>query len=241
MTLDKLKLLFVGNGCTEIYVKSLSANDNSKNQVYFGGNFEMINVLPVSNIETVEVGDWRRERFKARLDFAWLDDDGNKFQAPHAQLILYPKYPEVRFSGFLLGCKNAPSDLMTNRIPDRLLFISVDKNGKTLGYVSAAESEVAIEFYQLKDLWEHGVFHVIELPQVANNRSTLLSELCRIHNKGWIDSKRLDSESKILPCKSPNCGGYTLEAELGVTPNGYSEPDFMGWKSNNLELINSTG
>ncbi len=21
-----------------------------------------------------------------------------------------------------------------------------------------------------------------------------------------------------------------LEAELGVTPNGYSEPDFMGWE-----------
>jgi hypothetical protein len=34
----------------------------------------------------------------------------------------------------------------------------------------------------------------------------------------------------ILPCKSPQCGGYTLEAELGITPNGYSEPDFMGWE-----------
>ncbi len=230
MNLDNLKSLFIDNGCTEIYVKSLAANDNSKNQVYFGGDFEIINVLPISGIETVEAGDWKRERFKARFNFAWLDNDGSKSDAPHAQLILYPKYPEVRFSGFLLGCKNAPSDLMTHRIPRRLLFISVDRNGKILGYVSAPDSTIANEFYQLKDLGDHGVFKVIELPQVANNRSTLLSELCRIHNKGWIDSKRLDSESNILPCKSTNCGGYTLEAELGVTPNGYSEPDFMGWE-----------
>ena len=103
MNLNNLKKLFADNGSTEIYVKSLAANDNSKNQVYFGGNFEIINVLPITSIETVEAGDWKRERFKAKLDFAWLNDEGEKSVAPHAQLILYPKYPEVRFSGFLLG------------------------------------------------------------------------------------------------------------------------------------------
>jgi hypothetical protein len=230
MNLSNLKSLFADNGCTEIYVKSLAANDNSKNQVYFGGNFEIINVLPISSIETVEAGDWKRERFKAKLDFAWVDDEGKKSVAPHAQLILYPKYPEVRFSGFLFGCQNAPSDLMANRIPDRLLFISVDKRGRTLGYISAPDSEIANEFNQLTNLEELGVFRVIELPQIADNRNILLNELCRIHGLGWIDSKRLNSASSIQPCKSTNCGGYTLEAELGVTPNGYSEPDFMGWE-----------
>ncbi|WP_083158081.1 MvaI/BcnI family restriction endonuclease [Allomuricauda sp. CP2A] len=34
----------------------------------------------------------------------------------------------------------------------------------------------------------------------------------------------------MLPYRASNCGGYTLEAELGVAPNGYSEPDFMGWE-----------
>lgn len=230
MNLTSLKSLFTNNGCKEIYVKSLAANDNSKNQVYFGGNFEIINVLPISNIESVEAGDWKRERFKATLNFAWLDDEGVISPAPHAQLILYPKYPEVRFSGFLLGCKNAPSDLMANRITDRLLFISVDAHGRTLGYVAAPDSEITKEFNHEQNLGEHGVFKVIELPQLTNNRSILLDELCRIHNLGWIDSKRLDSASNILPCRSSNCGGYTLEAELGVTPNGYSEPDFMGWE-----------
>ena len=230
MNLSNLKSLFADNDCTEIYVKSLAPNDNSKNQVYFGGNFEVINILPFTSIETVEAGDWKKERFKAKLDFAWLDDEGQKSIAPHAQLILYPKYPEVRFSGFLLDCQKAPSDLMVNRIPDRLLFISVTKSGQTLGYVSAPDSAISEEFKQLTNLGERGVFHVIELHEDANSRNILLRELCRIHCLGWIDSKRLDSARNILPCKSSNCGGYTLEAELGVTPNGYSEPDFMGWE-----------
>ncbi len=33
-----------------------------------------------------------------------------------------------------------------------------------------------------------------------------------------------------MACDAPNCGGYTLEAELGITPNGYAEPDFLGWE-----------
>jgi hypothetical protein len=106
----------------------------------------------------------------------------------------------------------------------------VDKQGKILGHVVHPESEIAQEFAKESDLSEHGVFKVIELPQAQNNRSILLSELNRIYNLGWIDSKRLDSDRNILPCNASNCGGYTLEAELGVTPNGYSEPDFMGWE-----------
>lgn len=62
---------------------------------------------------------------------------------------------------------------------------------------------------------------------------------------GWIISKRLDKDGNILPCISSNCGGYTLEAELGITPNGYSEPDFLGWEIKqfgvtNFERINSS-
>lgn len=230
MTLKNLKSLFNNYGCNEIYVKKLAPNDNSKNQVYFGGDFEILNVLPISDITTVEAGDWRRERFKASLNFAWITSDGHLSPANHAQLILYPKYPEVRFSGFLLGSKNAPSELMTQRLAGRLLFIAVDKTGTVLGYVANPNSELAREFNKEKDLGEHGVFSIIELPQIANNRAVLLRELTRIHNQGWIDSKRLDSNGNILPCRASNCGGYTLEAELGVTPNGFSEPDFMGWE-----------
>jgi len=230
MNLKNLKSLFINNGCDEIYVKKLAPNDNSKNQVYFGGNFEILNVLPISSITAVEAGDWKRERFKASLNFSWITEEGNLSPAKHAQLILYPKYPEVRFSGFLLGSKEAPSKLMTQRLADRFLFIGVSENGTVLGYVAHPEAEIAKEFAIEKNLAEHGVFSIIELPQTANNRSILLQELTRIHNQGWINSKRLDSDGNILPCNASNCGGYTLEAELGVAPNGYSEPDFMGWE-----------
>lgn len=43
---------------------------------------------------------------------------------------------------------------------------------------------------------------------------------------------------KLLPWESSNCGGYTLEAELGITPNGYSEPDFLGWEVKQFGVTN---
>jgi hypothetical protein len=230
MNLQNLKKSFADYGCQKVYVKKLSPNDNSKNQVYLGGSFEIMNILPIAEIKTEAAGDWNRERFKASIKFSWIGNDGNIYPAPNSQLILYPKYPEVRFSGFLSMCQNPPSELMTQRLADRLLFLSVSKTGTVLGYVAAPNSEIVQEFNKLKTDEEVGVFKVIELPQTVNNKEKLLSELYRIHQLNWITSKRLDKDGNILPCISSNCGGYTLEAELGITPNGYSEPDYLGWE-----------
>ena len=203
-----------------------------------------MNILPISEIKTEEAGDWKKERFKASIKFSWIGEDGNLYPAPNAQLILYPKYPEVRFSGFLAKCEKPPSELMTQRLADRILFFSVAKDGTVLGFVTSPNSELAAEFRNAKSVSEHGVFKVIELPQATNNRVKLLNELLRIHELGWIKSKRLDRDGNILACEAPNCGGYTLEAELGITPNGYAEPDFLGWEVkqfgvNNFLKINS--
>jgi hypothetical protein len=238
MNLQNLKSNFIDNGCTKIYIKKLSPNDNSKNQVYFGGSFDILNILPISEIKNEEAGDWEKERFKATINFSWIAEDGNHFPAPNAQLILYPKYPEVRFSGFLAKCQNPPSALMTQRLADRLLFFSVAKNGTVLGYVADPNSEIANEFSYQKDITEHGVFKVIEIPITLNNKADLLNELLRIHQLGWIKSKRLDSNGNLMACEAPNCGGYTLEAELGITPNGYSEPDFLGWEVKQFGVAN---
>lgn len=238
MNLKNLKSLFANNGCNKIYIKKLSPNDNSKNQVYFGGSFEILNILPIFEIKTEEAGDWNKERFKASINFSWISDEGGNYPAPNAQLILYPKYPEVRFSGFLAKCENPPSELMTQRLADRLLFFSVTNKGTVLGYVASPTSEIASEFNNIPQVSEHGVFKVIELPQAVNNRQKLLAELYRIHELGWITSKRLDGSGNILPCISPNCGGYTLEAELGITPNGYSEPDYLGWEVKQFGVTN---
>lgn len=231
MNLKNLLKLFKDNGCSKIYVKRLSPNDNSKNQVYLGGNFEILNVLPISKIVAEEAGSWKKERFKATLRFYWLDEDGQYFPAPNSKLILYPKYPEVRFSGFLTGCLKPPSELMTQRLEGRFLFLGVTSNGSIVGYVAAPSSEVGQEMdkeYNLLTGW--GVFKIISLGADGNDKDTLLNELRRVNSLGWIPSCRLDKMGMLLPCNSSNCGGYTLEAQLGITPNGYSEPDFLGWE-----------
>lgn len=230
MDLAALKEIFAHHGCSRVHVKLLSPNDNSKNQVYFGGSFAILNVLPISDVTPSPAGDWKRERFKAALRFSWLTDDGNACPAPRAQLILYPRYPEVRFSGFLANCDYAPSELMTSRAPGRILFIGVGLNGVIFGFVAAPESTIAQEFEAISIPVPQRVFQVIDLPQALGNRTKLLAELVRIHRLGWIQSKRLDKEGNLVPCDSSNCGGYTLEAELGIQPNGYSEPDYLGWE-----------
>lgn len=237
MNLQNLKRLFSDNGCEKIYVKVLAPNDNSKNQVYLGGNFEVINILPISDIVTEEAGDWKKERFKAKISFYWLSEDGSLNFAPNSQLILYPKYPEVRFSGFLAHAKNAPSKLMSSRDKGRILFLGI-KNREIIGYVCGHESEISKEYNSLTSNNKAGVFSVLELSKSGNNRIKLLEELLRIHQQGWINSKRLDRNGNILPCKSSNCGGYTLEAELGITPNGYSEPDYLGWEIKQFGVTN---
>lgn len=245
MNLENLKSLYANNGCRKIYVKRLSPNDNSKNQVYLAGSFDILNIFPISEITSDSSGDWKKERFKATLRFSWLREDRNLYPAPKSQLILYPKYPEVRFSGFLLKCENPPSDLMTTRQEGRILFLGVSQRGTTIGFVTSPDSELATQFNRLGGLDEYGVFSIITLPEAANDKARLLAELRRIHLLDWIDSKRLDRNGNILQCLSPNCGGYTLEAELGITPNGFSEPDFLGWevkqfKVNNFDNIGSS-
>lgn len=229
----------------QVYMKLLAPNDNSKNQPYFGGSFEALNIFPVSGEFTLHTPESQKAGVASRgpglkgaLDFAWLDGYGREYQAPHAQLILYPQYPEVRFSGFLRSCAWAPRELMDpakrGRQHGRILFLGVTDEGRILGYLAPPESAAAREAFALACEPDCGVFRSIDLVEVrrgvADSRELLLTELGRISRKGWISGKSLDVNGKIRPCRSSNCGGYTLEAELGVRPNGYSEPDFYGWE-----------
>ena len=233
MNLKTLLKILTGNGCRKVYVKKLSPNDNSKNQVYLGGDFDVLNILPIKEITADDEGNWNTTRFKTVLDFYWITEEGSIIKAPEAKLILYPKYPEVRFSGFLKNSKGAPSELMTSRIDQRLLFFGVSDNGQVISYVESPDSEIAKEFNEMLDLVDVGIFKEITLENGViqlDTKRQLLEQLKRIHALGWIDAKRFDNSKQILPCISSNCGGYTLEAELGITPNSYSEPDYLGWE-----------
>ncbi len=244
MNLDQLVQLFWEAGATTLYAKPLSENDNSKNQIYFAGAVETLNVFPSHQIlaENTKKGP----SFKAQLNFGWLSDAGRVVSAPGAQLILYSQYPEVRFSGFLKGCKAAPNQLMLDRgraktaapdlirqLPGRILFLGVTCDRRVLGYVAAGNSQIAMEFHAQSFPLALAVFREIPLPKTtdeADSRITLLKKLRQIHQRGWIESKQLDSHGQFKPCSAPQCGGYTLEAELGIAKNSAAEPDFLGWE-----------
>src|SRR5689334_20094016 len=122
--LPRLTRMMVAHGVQRLYAKVLAANDNSKNQPYFGGDFSVLNILPAGQPVASATGTHARPIFKAHLNFDWLDDSGRIYPAPHAKLILYPQYPEVRFSGYLLGCANGPSrEMGSTRTPNRVLFL----------------------------------------------------------------------------------------------------------------------
>lgn len=111
------------HGATRFYAKQLAPNDNSKNQVYLGGGFGALNIIPHGEIEEdgSQVAGSVRDRAKAPVDFWWMDEQGIA-PAPDAQLILYPKYPEVRMSGFLRGAARPPAPLMRSRDEGRVLL-----------------------------------------------------------------------------------------------------------------------
>lgn len=240
MTLQKLFEIFRNNRVQQSYIKRLSPNDNSKNQPYFGGDLAVLNMLPAGELVAEQTSSEKPSRsstrFKAPLDFKWIDNSGNIYPAPNAQLIFYPQYPEMRFSGFLRGCEKAPSELMDphkrGREEGRVLLLGVNDTGEIFGYVSDAKSSVSRELSGYKTVGTDSVLEKLEwLHTQEDSRKVLLENLKRIHESGWIAGKRLLSNGSHVVCDSnPNCGGYTMEAELGISANGYSEPDFMGWE-----------
>jgi hypothetical protein len=244
MTFSQLTALFAAAGCTKLYAKSLAENDNSKNQVYFAGAVEALQVFPCEQIyaENTKKGP----SFKARLNFGWLLENCEIAPAPSAQLILYSQYPEVRFSGFLEGCKAGPSVLMADRkraegfpnevkiqLVGRILFLGVTANRRVIGHLVAGNSIVAAEFNARVFPQAFVVFREIPLPHSlseSESRARLIAELHRIHGLGWINSKQLHSDGTLKPCTASQCGGFTLEAELGIAKNSQAAPDFHGWE-----------
>jgi hypothetical protein len=237
---DSVRRAMRDNGVTEILLKRLAPNDNSKNQVYVGGDLSSIGKLPSGGLTLHEGTSTKRPAakrgpiFRAPVDFHWLTSEGRTSVAPGAKLIVYPQYPEVRLSGFIAGCRPAPGELFdpTKRGRDygRVLLLGITSDRRIVAAAFAADHPVAQELGTRKGE-KYGVletFPVDAAPKMDSER-LLLRELARIHSLGWILSKRLTARG-MMACNAPNCGGYTLEAELGVIANGFAEPDFHGWE-----------
>lgn len=243
VTLSDVFSLMRRVGVTRLLVKDLSPNDNSKNQPYFGSDFSSLNVIPTGELVATQsisrrAGAEGATILKAPVTLSWMDRHGQLYAAPHAKLILYPQYPEVRFSGFLRKVAAGPATLMDSkrlgRSRGRILFLGIRDDGQVIGYMAAPDSQLArgMAAYS-KDARKAGVFRELILRQpdvLEDGRERLLQELIRIHNKQWIDAKHLKSDGTIVSCTGPRCVGHTLEAELGIVPNARSAPDFAGWE-----------
>ncbi|MEA2491253.1 MAG: hypothetical protein QOH21_3045 [Acidobacteriota bacterium] len=211
-------------GAHRILFKTLAANDNSKNQIYLGSSFDVVQILPLGAINA----DPRKpDLLKASLALSWIDDEGRLSPAPDAQLILYPQYPEVRFSGFLRGSAGAPSALLNQhaRIPGRVLALALARD-RVYARVFAPRSRIAAEL-DSSALPYLSVFRVLD---TSDGRSRLLTRLREIHEKGWIEGKLMRTDGTVVRHVSPNSGGTTLEAEFGIAANSNAKPDFEGWE-----------
>jgi MvaI/BcnI restriction endonuclease family protein len=232
---DNLTLLLdrmAAAGATAFYAKRLAPNDNSKNQIYLGGGFEALNTIPHGAIETDSTSKAGsvRDRAKAPVRFFWLDAQGLS-PAPDVQLILYPKYPEVRISGFLKGAERAPSDLLRSRDPGRVLFIGTCPDGRVFGAAAGWSDPIVTALDAAEPLESTGVFLNLTglRTGIADTRTALINRLRGIHQAGWIASQKLGPNGPQL-YQARNGGGYTLEAELGISPNGNADPDYLGWE-----------
>ncbi len=228
----------VQQGVRRALFKELAENDNSKEQIYLGGSFEALNEIPFGKVRLDHTPS--EPNFKAAVELFWIDDDRNVSQAKHAQLILYPKYPEVRLSGFLRGCPSAPRSHM-QPVPKskrrgtrdgRILVFGVTPDGRILAYLAAPTSPVATSLRNSghTDKREVSVFFTFPIPTVPDQRRQILAALSDIVGAGWHNSCKLNRDGEIEPYRAPNAGGYTLEALLGVVPNGISGPDLLGWE-----------
>lgn len=221
-------------GATEFYAKQLAANDNSKNQVYLGGGFGALNVIPHGEVtdDHSALAGAVRDRAKASVRFFWIGDD-QPSPAPNAQLILYPKYPEVRMSGFLLRARNALNELMASRAEGRVMVLGICPDGRVLGDVRGPDDPLSQQLVALAPgLSRTGVF--LDLTPLRrglrDTRAELIRAFTEIHQRGWIPSCKIGRSGQPEPYSARNGGGYTLEAQLGISPNGYAEPDYLGWE-----------
>lgn len=240
ISLDSVLSAFRQHDTQEILFKVLPRNANSKNQIYLGPDLAQLGKIPsgevVAHQSTSGKQGTKGPIFRSAVSLHWITQEGALAHAPEAKLIAYPQYPEVRFSGFLKGCSAAPSFLYdTNQRgleAGRVLFLGIRADREVIALTLPPEAPALNELLQSGPFDEYGALSILPMRKgtASSGFMMLLNELCRIHWLDWVESMRLNRNGVIVACISSNCGGNTLEANLGIRSNGISEPDFHGWE-----------
>jgi len=244
---EELGKFLLDLGVIRAFFKPLSENDNSKQQIYFGSSFNVLQQIPFDSIR--EFPENKNPNYKASVNFWWINNNGQTLPAPNTQLILYTKYPEVRLSGFLSDCPTAPrehlqpikrEDRKNNNGKDgRVLILGICPDNRVYGFLAVKDSPLASSI--LLSIYKDDFGKTIqEFPLkgvYGTDKTELLNKLHEIVKTGWHESVRLYPNGEMRPYQASNAGGYTLEALFGIIPNGIAEPDFKGWE---LKAFSST-
>lgn len=243
-SIDQLQALLRRQGVRTAYVKHLSTKqDNEKNQIYLGGGLDGVtNLFPATiEVRSASASISKRKsaagkpKLEAWIDFAWLGGNGARYDAPNTRIIDYFQYPEVRMSGFLVGCEEGPEALRRRMLADfgrRILVMGTASDGKVVGLVlTERDDPVVARFPDLPLAGARGVLRVLPVDgAVGTDPGELLrNELAAIVNSGW-HSSRINRGGNIVPFTGAQGGGYTLEALLGVAANGNKAPDKHGFE-----------
>lgn len=232
MNIENLKEFLSSIGATEFLFKKLSDNDNCKQQIYLGGSYDALTELPHGDIY-VEQGV-KKPTFKASVKLSWLSDNGTLEPAPNAKFILYPKYPEVRLSGFLSNCKSAPSQYLQPKTKEqrtggqdgRVLILCPIKD-EVIAYLAIPGSSLSNYFIEKECSSFLGKEYIVK---EIDTKKTLINVLRKTYLSNPHELVRLLPNGELIPYTKRNAAGYTLEAKFGIIPNGSPEPDFMGWE-----------
>lgn len=241
--LEEIVRRMAAAGVRRLFVKKLSPNDNSKNQPYFGHHLTDLPFIPTGAMQASDTSSRkthdpsRQIKYHASINLNWIDADGNTYRAPNAKLIYYPQYPEVRFSGFLKGSSVNASRWMApdreGRAPNRWLLLGVAEDRTVYAFLATPDSHLAKELESTKFINTSGVFGEVDMAHIGvpiDTQAALLKKLREINGLGWINGRKLGADMSVMPYKARNGAGYTLEALLGIPPNGVAEPDYLGWE-----------
>lgn len=233
--------LLVELDCRMFLIKSLTRNNNDKNQIYIHSNPDFLNGIfdldfgyrlsSTSNKIRSEKKPIPEARFNY---FAWVATDKSLHPVEHCKGILYAQYPEVRLSGFQSVTGLMPYSMsigFTKENPNVLRYLVIGATDKGKAYalmLVAPEKELVDEFARLPAHPDSKVCKVVEL-QGGQTNSDKLKELLskRISNKN-IKGCRLTPDGKTVPFTGTQVHGYTLEHELGIATNADKEGDIFG-------------
>lgn len=241
--INQVNELLANAGASSIWVKRLVANNNSKQQIWLANDPSDLSFLPLGAPSYTPTKSQKRKAcnpvIQIPVTWQWVTPNG-RFDAPDAKLCYYPQYPEVRFSGFLHGCREAPSELLNEtkrgHEVNRCLFLGPVKNGsgeviRVVALVVGAESPAARYVLSMETFEAGHLCPIVYQSQRQRDEFSVLEQALANIVGRKITPWRLNNDGAIVkPYIAPNAPGLTLEAELGVGENAIPGPDFDVWE-----------